>query len=653
MADNTENKKRKSRMDAKETVALLNKIAQTINNQSNANDFVFAMKKVEMTDDFKDIALKKYKEIIERYGITVQIIENLDIKDVTDEDRYYIRISDVDRNFVDIELIKYREDSLDFEFDQVEFFSNQLVRLLGVLNTELEECAEEIAEYISSIINIKEMYTLQYNSVGWDVLHNQPVFKYDTLLSKNKYTYGFFDDDLRISLDAKGSEEYWMNMAKMLFINEEHVKDALILCAAVSGVVRQLLTYTKENNINMNIVGNRASGKSTIQHFILSFFGNPAEIEGSFIDTINSAEINRIKLSVIPYMLDERLLRYQASTEKKKKNEIMMDIFREYEGKGKERLSGKYANMSGQRTCGAVISSSVERMMDYIYDNEDFGQFRRFIEIEVSSEETFDDAKSAEKYENLSKACYGFGVKKLVNYILENNLYDENTIEERYEKAKQKVQNILETFDWHNIYFEYIDDMKSSISRFSLIYLTGELINEAFGWEMNLEAIVEILKENLIEKLKIVETKQKRVSLNDGNNAFANFIRFIYDNKSYFTKDKKELEQSKDKFIAYYEETENVITIRFRKDIESKCLSFACVSPEEQLNGSVKVDEQVISNMNRIINLYGKYIGLYKGRDRLTPAINGKQVSIETETIYLYIDKINKDFGNKKEEGDM
>lgn len=88
--------------------------------------------------------------------------------------------------------------------------------------------------------------------------------------------------------------------------------NALIISAGASGVFRQMLPFTKETNINMNIVGERASGKSTISHFVISLFGNPEALEGSFTDTENAMEMIRAERTVIPYVLDERMLRLEG-----------------------------------------------------------------------------------------------------------------------------------------------------------------------------------------------------------------------------------------------------------------------------------------------------------------------------------------------------
>lgn len=653
MAENTQ-KTTKSRMDAKQTLEALNKISRSIENKDISSKFIIATECITGVENFRDDALELYNTIREKYDICVDIIEKVDIKDVSKETRYIIRLRDMNSNYIEFDLNEYRNNLMDFEFNPFEFIENQLLRLLGAFNKNTVECTEAIVKYISLILNDKGMYTLLYNSIGWEEINSHMVFKYDELVTDEKYLRGEFNDDLKFALQETDPSNEWLEKARVLFENEEHIKAALVLCAAVSGVVRQLLTYSKETNINMNIVGDRATGKSSLQHFVLSFFGKPGKIEGSFIDTVNAAEINRLKLSVIPYMLDERLLRYYESTEKRKRIEIMMDIFREYEGKGKERLSGKYANMSGQRTVGAIISSSVERIMDSLYDYEDFGQFRRFIEIEVDENDTFDDGEMAAKYEKIANDSYGVGIKMLVEYIIKERLYEKDKISRRFDVAVKRVGDVygnLNLFDKYDT--EYLlDDMESSKSRFGLIYLTGQLINEAFGWEIDLEEMMVILKNNLIEKLLIVETKKKRVNISTPAISIKDFIKFVFeDYKKFFTYDMVELARDDGKYIGYIENNGKEIFVRFlAKGRNYRALSICGVNPEEQLKGCGLVDkkaERVFFEKN------SKYIKDWeKDRDRISPKVDGKQKHTKTRSLILDRDALIRDGILTEEEGE-
>lgn len=631
MADQNKESK-KSRLDVEQTIGILNKIAKDINSQEESSeDLVIACSPVDKQDNEKCRIIKKYDDIKEEYGLSIEVAERLDVKNASTDKKFIIRISDVDKNFVEFDLLKYRDNSSDYEFDQVQFILDQILKIKGALTDELERCAVAITEYIAEIINSKDMYTLLYNNIGWEHIGKETVFKYDRLYSNNKFRKGIFDDELSESIEAYGNADLWFENAQELFENDRLIKDALVLCAGASGVVRQLITNTKETNINMNITGDRASGKSTLQHFVLSFFGNPSEIEGSYVDTINAAEINRVKLSVIPYMLDERLLRYEDISDKRKKVEIMLDIFREYEGKGKERLGGQYKNLSGQRTYGAIISSSVESLMEHLYNSNDFGQFRRFIEIKVSGEETFEDAKLAEEYEKLSKRSYGHGIRRLITYLFENGLNDRDVMDARFDKASAKVLDIIHNFELEKMHIELEDDMRSSASRFALIYLTGELINEAFGWQMDLDLIVEELKNNLMEKLLIVERQQKEVTISTlDNESLSRFLKVLGGEEQCFTKNKNDFVDNKDKYLGYYEINSDEAKIYFR-DQNAKALSILGVKAEEQAKTKATTEQK--EQAEKFIRLYSKYFEAPEKRESLS--YNDEQKKQHQQYVYL------------------
>ena len=120
----------------------------------------------------------------------------------------------------------------------------------------------------------------------------------------------FKSNDIRYENIVKAEiMRQWMNLLCEVMNGSD--KASLIISAACTGLIRQLLPYTKEDNINMNIVGNPACGKSTITHFALSLFGDPQVLEASFSDSQGAMELNRVERTVIPCILDERMLRVE------------------------------------------------------------------------------------------------------------------------------------------------------------------------------------------------------------------------------------------------------------------------------------------------------------------------------------------------------
>ena len=322
-----------------------------------------------------------------------------------------------------------------------------------VKNGEFDEAAKEIAKYISLALGYKETFTYQYRFVGWDNIiiekKQYKIFKYDTLYSnRNPKLKGLCGEDWADAIkrreDRTGEEQRLWNAFMALTFNDSVVAD-VILCAGVSGIVRQALTYSKENNINMNIVASKGSGKSTMQHLILSFFGNPEQLEGSFIDTENASDQIRVERAIVPYVLDERMLKVESDSDSKKALNMLLSIFREYEGKLKNKIGAQYNN-SNIHAYGAIISSSVESILEQInkeYKKDDdtvrdLGQYRRFIEITAKRGDLFKDGDHAKAADNLANSRYGYGVEQIVTYML-NLMKYEYYIERLLELGKQKI----------------------------------------------------------------------------------------------------------------------------------------------------------------------------------------------------------------------
>ena len=300
--------------------------------------------------------------------LPVKVYEDIDIKDVSKGSKFTIRISNRDGFYVDIDMFAYRDIVLDNEKSEEDFITSKIERIIGI-NSNIDKTSKAVCDRLSILCYQKDLQIKRYRELGWDFYDGVQIFKYDRIYSVSDDLYeieGECENEVAAGLvnsedTAEDYEDWLLYFSRLMRYSD---MDALIIATACTGVIRQLLPYTKENNINMNIVGKRASGKSIISHFALSMFGDPGLLEGSFTDTDNAMEMIRAERPVLPYILDERMLKVEGKTENSKRHALLMDIFREYEGKVKERLTGQGSGLSGKRTYGPVISSSVEPMLD-------------------------------------------------------------------------------------------------------------------------------------------------------------------------------------------------------------------------------------------------------------------------------------------------
>lgn len=392
--------------------------------------------------------IDEIQEELGNNGYEVKIVEDLEIVDVTRESRYEVVISHKSGVYITFDLLEYENKLKNFEFDETAYIEALLAKLSGAITEREKEAAVSITEYLAYLMYFKSLYTLRYSKIGWqyyDWGQSGWMFKYDKIHTKLLGIHGeVSSEDIEglgaIDPDNKYKEKVWVDHT--IDMMKSHSYCGMLLGAGISGLLRQLLPFTKETNININITGEPATGKSTIGHYILAIFGNPEMLEGSFSDTENAVEMKRIQRPVLPYILDDRMLSMVDQSEKMQRQKILLDVFREYEGKNKERLGKQYKDDSGNRTYGPVISSSVKSMMELLLQSEDLGQFRRFMEFDMGSKKSqvlFNDAKEAKKTEELAYKNYGYGVGIIVDYMLAllngeletvNDYYDTNADEE-------------------------------------------------------------------------------------------------------------------------------------------------------------------------------------------------------------------------------
>lgn len=414
---------------------------------------------------------KELKSILDEWKYSVKIIENLDALDVSSDERYQIVIENTENHIsVKFSLMEYRRKLVDYDFDPVDFMEDKLLQIEGAPTfidigngqkvNKIQYLADNILEYLSYILYDRSKYTYTYSTLGWDIIpwnrdkYLNIIFKYNIMYSRIPDATGILvNNPVAEDISYSGTDTTnWLRYTVEMLNN--YVYDCLLIGAGVSGVLRQFLTFTKETNININIKGAPGSGKSTIGHYILSIFGNPYMLEGANTDTDNAMEQLRVQRSILPYILDDRMLKYIDTSDKKKSYSILMDIFREYEGKEKQRLGKQYGNTSGQRSYGPVISSSVDSMLDMIIVNRDLGQFRRFMEFDIktSNEKMLFDSNLANKVELESSRCYGMAIVEIVHYMLDRTL--ENITKKKHVFCNSIIQRTSSTFTETNMKFD-------------------------------------------------------------------------------------------------------------------------------------------------------------------------------------------------------
>ena len=481
-------------------IELFNQVQQSLGGKVSEDTPGFRLYNDVKTSEISLEALTEAKRLFEELlgnEYRVEIVEDLDIINVTSDERYTIRIKNINSNVeYRYSLAKFREQLLDYSFEPDTFIIDILKRIEGAKgSTELKEIKDNILDYLSYAIHYKELFRSEYSTIGWDRYsfdNKTRIFKYNYIMSDNENIKGLIKGKYRdlyapsVDLLNEGLEENWRNFTIHLMNN--HLYDSLMFAVGISGMIRQILTFTKETNLNVNVCGQPGSGKSTIGHYILSFFGSTTLLEGSSIDTENASERIRVERPVLPYVLDERMLRFFADSDTKKQTELLLEVFREYEGKEKERLGKQYEGSAGQRIYGPIISSSVESMLETLLQTgDDLGQYRRFIEFNIgkAEDEVLFNAEEAVKAEEIANSSYGYGIRYIAEYMLYRFKTDDNYFTNQFREITELIKERIETEQ--GLY--KMKGLTSSSMRFALIILSYRVLRESIVYSLYAEII--------------------------------------------------------------------------------------------------------------------------------------------------------------------
>ena len=493
----------------------LNGVAEFARLKAQRDEYKPKYKFLENTKtDIKDVR-KKVRDLdkkLKYFKYKVKVIEKIENLNAN-ENRYTVRVENEDAVYYEISLLEYQEMIKDFDFDEELYWSRVITKIEGYY-AQRKELADIIAEYLSYIIYFKEFYTLVYSKIGWQLYENHYIFKYDKIISNNKIRGESVnkEDTLKLGEDTFKERVHFVKHTIQLL--NKHTYDALILSIGISGLVRSLLVYSKETSLNVNLMGVPAIGKSTMCHFLLSFFGNPKNLEGTFTSTDNGVEEIRVERSILPYVLDERMLKFQSVSRRKRENELLLAIFREYEGRNKDRFGVKSAG--NERAYGPVISTSTESMMDILLNenSKDYGQYRRFIEFKLKGTDLFSSNQEARDTEFLAYSVYGIGLKILVEYMLEI-LNDEK-------KGREYIQNEFDTItgeideDLEKEENNDILKLRNSSGRFALILYSYKILKLSLEYYIsNIEKDRDLLKAETYKKYKCSNAEEFEALYNE------------------------------------------------------------------------------------------------------------------------------------------
>ena len=149
-------------------------------------DFRFLDKQDVTTPDEKKIAFDELKrierELEEKYGISVEFYENIDIKNTSEGHKFYFRIYDDNNCFTEIDALEYRKIVLDPSKSEIDYIAEKLFVIIGLkVQGKAIEISEKITELISYVYYYDELQFKLYENIGWDIYNKELIFKYDKI----------------------------------------------------------------------------------------------------------------------------------------------------------------------------------------------------------------------------------------------------------------------------------------------------------------------------------------------------------------------------------------------------------------------------------------------------------------------------------------
>lgn len=473
--------------------AYINKLVQNVSNTGNTKNTTNNYTNVEVIrENIKDYQSKETR--LKELGYKINVIEILD-NDISGKDRYYINIVNEDGYSFDIKLSDYYK-LLEGEEEKVELYLLKKIQSISgdissMIADEFDSDTTEFINLLRNVISMKvvcrESYSYDYKDIGWNwkkgvFLYNKVikcVINTEEIEEEKEESYSVVADDSAVVRnmyrnDICMKEEFSDEIIDMMNTLLDRPKAALLLAAGISGIVRQMLPFTKETNIYINILGKPHCGKTTMENIILYMFGEAEDLMGSFASTDKGIEIARVSRSIIPYIVDDAMLKHETEGKKKAYN-ILVDIFNQYEGKIHQSAFSSSRYSEDNISYGAFISSSVDSIRESIKEMRDVGQYRRFTEIEVEASELFKDGQEAKKFQGIAENNKGFMIFQFVKNIMINHQRKSNSVDCIYKIFEHRYLLVIEECSYSD---EIKNELRTISQRIALIATSLYLLKE-------------------------------------------------------------------------------------------------------------------------------------------------------------------------------
>ncbi|HAN09597.1 MAG TPA: hypothetical protein DCP90_03175 [Clostridiales bacterium] len=464
----------------------------------------FTSKQNECTDEGEGGEVEiDYTNVLHGMGIEVQVRKNIDMKEKEDN---------IDVKIVDNSMHDSRKLSLNGAVQSLRYVKEMLLNM-GIFE-KIDDIAEKIRCTVKSRMKNK-IYYLMHETFGWTSVGGKEAFKLFDIQEKRSVTKSEYVAKPKVEIEKLGSLDSYIEGIKRLIIGKP--KREICFTLGVYGILLQALKLN-DANIIINFYGKVSEndsgstsglGKTTCTKAALIGYGNAHKLIKTYKNTKNKIDIDLLSYQIIPLVLDDVLQMFRNLKARQLAGAIINLIFDLFSGEVKGRI-GEYADISNLKYHSPILLSTEQSIVDIIKCNKDsMGQYSRFIEVPTSKGELTDSLQHSKELDKFYKNVGGYGAEAFVQFLLDNEMHGE-ALRKKYD-------------EWYN---KLIDGElgettigNRQASKVALILLSGELLNQCFKINLNLEKIEVTLKESIAEMI------EKTKFSNDGYEKFCTYVK--------------------------------------------------------------------------------------------------------------------------------
>lgn len=416
----------------------------------------------------------------------------------------------------------------------------------------------------------------RYKYLGWQIINKKLVFAHSKLLLNEEY--GSSDYDGPYNVIKKGFYKNWYNILKKHLDNNYELQLALCFgfSAVINGYINKVLRIHSDSLL-FHISGNSTTGKTSAAIVAVSGFGDPKEGGKSLIQSFNGTDnalTNMIsKNSGVPIVYDETSISHMPT------QKLVNWLYTMAKNIEKARLTKSNEIRERNEWATSIITTGEGSLIDNINQNE--GIRTRLFEFR-----NIQWTKSAQQSEELVRVLstnYGHGVEPFVNEI---NSMAMTSLSKMWETETHLIMEKMPNSKFNNRIGK----------KFAILIMTAKLLNQVFGFNLDIDKITELLLAQEIESLD---------ERNIGSKVQENLIEWLTVNQSkFYIKKVNEpsnevwgrIEIKDDQTIAY------ILPKKFKSFLSSYSYSDRLVVLRELQNLDMLISEKNKYVTRRVVN---------------------------------------------------